>query len=392
MRIWIVPFLAISAFLGLDTASAHVSRHHAKTIYQTVHPSIYPVYVVAKKNKRLNSVGSSVAITPSTLVTNCHVLHAGSHFIIESGGKQYPANVLRGSKYRDICLLKVKGLTLNPVSIRLSETVPVGEPVYALGNPKGSIKSITTGIISNKMPVEGGIWLQTDATISFGSSGGGLFDDQGKLIGITTALKGRFGYALPTEWVVAQLNSADQVKNNRAFFANKSKPMIKELAVTQAGSLYQYMHGNCFALIHGKNWLGQKRGSLFWSSAEPGLVLLFPNTGQVNDVLTIVEHVLKSGPERKQNMQRGKSWITLNGKHYALYTLQEKKGLYPLLIGQVGEHFLQSLQSQSGVSARIRDRYFNKGKISYSLRELKPFLLGNGTRCRQGVQLRHLAP
>lgn len=199
-------FATVAGLLVISSASAHHERHSAKVIYQQVHPSVYPIYVLSRTRGHLESVGSSVAITPTTLVTNCHVLHEKSRVVIESKGRAYRAKRLKTNKHTDVCLLQVKGVELHDVPIRLSATVPVGEQVYAIGNPKGSIKSITTGIVSNKRKVKGGLWLQTDATISFGSSGGGLFDDEGRLIGITTALHGRFGYALPTEWVVGLLN------------------------------------------------------------------------------------------------------------------------------------------------------------------------------------------
>lgn len=383
MRQRLTRFLAAIALYSASLAYSHPTHHHAKEIYKQVHPSIYPVYVVSQKNNRLNSIGSSVAVTPSTLVTNCHVLQGNSRFVITSGGQQYPATVLRGSKYRDVCLLKVKGLTLHDVPIRLSETVPVGEPVYAIGNPKGSIKSITTGIISNKKPVEGGNWLQTDATISFGSSGGGLFDDEGRLIGITTALQGRFGYALPTEWVLAQLNSTTVVKNSQAFFASDSSPMMRKLAQTKSVTLYRYMHGNCFILAKGKDRHGKNRGTLFWSPSEPGMILLFPTTHRVKNVIKIVEQVLKNGASKKQNMHRARSWIRLGKKNRVLYSLQEKGGIYPLLISNIGNNVFHSIGSKGEVTVRFRDGFFPKGKVHYSLQDVPNALLQNKAQCKQ---------
>ena len=377
--------IAISAvaasFICVSLSVAHLVKHPAREVYQQVHPSVYPVYVVSKQSKQLVSAGSSVAVSPSTLVTNCHVLKDSSHFMIESHGKRYPAKVLRGNKYRDVCLLQVKDLVLHEVPIRLSKTVHVGEQVYAIGNPKGSIKSITTGIISNKMPVEGGIWLQTDATISFGSSGGGLFDHQGQLIGVTTALQGRFGYALPTEWVLAQLKRTKTVKNNKAFFARDESAMTKKLAQVGSVALYKYMHGNCFALVSGKGWRGKKRGMLFWSPAEPGMVMLFPKANKVKDVISIVNHVLKSGAGQKQNMHQAKSWLGLGRKKYALYTLQEKGGIYPLLMTNAGNDLVNVIRLQKDVRVRFRDRFFPSGKVSYSFSGINSLLLSNNKQC-----------
>ncbi len=382
MKLQAVFFAIILTAFTAENSQAHSARYHAKVIYEEVSPSVYPVYVVSQKNRRLSAVGSSVALSSSTLVTNCHVLQPGSYFMIAEGEKQYPVELLRGDQFRDVCLLTVKGLKLKRAQIRPSQHVSVGEPVYAVGNPKGSLKSITTGIISNKLPVEGGMWLQTDAMINFGSSGGGLFDDNGQLIGITTALKGHFGYAIPTEWVVAELRSQEKVKSASDFFADDAKPMIKKLAETQSASLYEYLHGNCFALVTGKNWLGQNRGSLFWSSAEPSIVILFPNTTRVNEILTIVEHILKNGPVRQDQMRLAKSLLTLENKNLPLYLLHEKKGFYPMLIGEVSDNFIDRLSKDSNIHALFKDRFLIEGNVSYSLETLKPFLDGNRTRCQ----------
>jgi len=269
------------------------------------------------------------------------------------------------------------------VPIRLSETVEVGEPVYAVGNPKGSIKSITTGIISNKKPVEGGNWLQTDATISFGSSGGGLFDDAGRLIGITTALQGRFGYALPTEWVKTQLSSKKVVKSNQAFFASDGSPMMKKLAQTPSLALYRYMHGNCFVLAKGKDKRGRERGTLFWSPSEPGMVLLFPTTHQVKDVIKIVDQVLKRGASKKQNMRRSRSWLKLGKKNQALYSLQENGGIYPILISNVGKDLFRLMGGKQEVTVRFKDQFFPKGKVSYSLQGAQNVLVKNKAQCKR---------
>jgi S1-C subfamily serine protease len=75
---------------------------------------------------------------------------------------------------------------IEKVNIRLSQQIKIGEPVIAIGSPRGLENTISTGIVSGIRHEERTTYLQTTAPISSGSSGGGLFDLSGNLIGITT--------------------------------------------------------------------------------------------------------------------------------------------------------------------------------------------------------------
>jgi S1-C subfamily serine protease len=89
---------------------------------------------------------------------------------------------------RDLVQLRVSGLKAPPVEIRPSKTLQTGERVYAIGAPEGFELTLSEGLISSLRRLEGAQIIQTTAPISSGSSGGGLFDAQGRLIGITTFL------------------------------------------------------------------------------------------------------------------------------------------------------------------------------------------------------------
>lgn len=139
---------------------------------------------------------SGVIVQPNIVATNFHVVekaisaNTGHRFLVRKpvskfGIKAYPyfAELRAGPKDSDLCLLDVDGLWGYPAAIRNFQPLNFGERVYALGAPKGQVLSLTAGIISQFRT--GGI-IQTDASISPGSSGGGLFDSGGNLIGITT--------------------------------------------------------------------------------------------------------------------------------------------------------------------------------------------------------------
>jgi hypothetical protein len=127
----------------------------------------------------------------------------GTTFRVSQNSRAWPARVIRADTNHDICRLKVTGLQVIPVQLRTSDHLAVGERVVALGSPQGLELTISEGIISGIRDLSGGDrLLQTTAAISHGSSGGGLFDGQGRLVGITTlylAESQNLNFAVPAE-------------------------------------------------------------------------------------------------------------------------------------------------------------------------------------------------
>jgi hypothetical protein len=104
----------------------------------------------------------------------------------------------------DLALLNVAAFAKKAVEIRASNTLAVGERVYAIGSPQGLELSLSEGIVSGLRPARDGKLIQTTAAISHGSSGGGLFDAAGHLIGITTfTIRDSQGlnFAIPAEHI-----------------------------------------------------------------------------------------------------------------------------------------------------------------------------------------------
>ena len=167
--------------------------------------------------------GSGVVIAEGGYVlTNNHVIEDGSAFqVLLPSGDKVDATVVGADSAMDLAVLKVqdKADTLVPVTIGSSENLPVGSTVIAIGNPGGEIlaNTVTRGIISalertsmsTTNTTRNVNYIQHDAPINSGNSGGGLFDYQGNLIGINT-LKYRgsyyssgsyegLGFAIPVE-------------------------------------------------------------------------------------------------------------------------------------------------------------------------------------------------
>ena len=157
--------------------------------------------------------GSGVIVRPNVVATNCHVVDGGRIAVYKTGDRRaltdsaYSATITKRDTARDFCMLNVNGLWGVPANIRAYDTLKVGEDVYALGAPKGLDLSLSTGVISQLRQDGNERFVQTDAAISPGSSGGGLFDSDGNLVGITTEklvdeeVEG-IGFAIPADLVL----------------------------------------------------------------------------------------------------------------------------------------------------------------------------------------------
>jgi hypothetical protein len=153
------------------------------------------------------SQGSAVAVSTTELVTNCHVVEGALKMLLRQGKQQWPARMLRADPASDRCVITADSLTAQPVAgVRSYDSLEVGEPAFTLGSPVGLELTLSNGIISGRRDEAEHHFVQTTAPISPGSSGGGLFDARGNLVGITTlVLVGRehmnqaLNFAIPAD-------------------------------------------------------------------------------------------------------------------------------------------------------------------------------------------------
>ncbi len=174
-------------------------------LFQRVSPSVFLVEALRSDGKVL-SQGSGVVVAREGVVTNRHVVEEATGIRVRHGKKTWVATIAYLDPEHDLCQLRVLGLPAPPVPIRRSSSLQIGERVYAIGAPEGLELTLSEGLISSLRPYEKVMLIQTTAPVSSGSSGGGLFDPQGRLIGITTfgVKEGQnLNFALPGEWIVA---------------------------------------------------------------------------------------------------------------------------------------------------------------------------------------------
>jgi tetratricopeptide (TPR) repeat protein len=171
-------------------------------VYDRVKDSIIVVKTY-DDNGRLKGLGSGVMLPSGQFVTNYHVIKKGAQYSVGQGKNFFPAILEGKDPKKDICILSAIGLNAKPATLGQAANLKVGERVYAIGAPQGLELSLSEGIVSQ---LRGGPppYIQTTVAISVGSSGGGLFNAEGELVGITTGFledSQNLNFALPVEWV-----------------------------------------------------------------------------------------------------------------------------------------------------------------------------------------------
>lgn len=194
-------------------------------VIEEVNPSVVSIVVDVSDDEQ--ALGAGIIISAAGyVVTNAHVMENAKKITLQlPNGETFAANLVGVDEKTDIALLKVK----NPINLEAghfgdSGAIRVGNQVFAIGNPFGLGNSVSLGIISAKeRDIDKGPYdnfLQTDAAINQGNSGGPLFNMDGKIIGMSTAIFSEdgknvgVGFATPSnvvKWVVSQLKQNGKV-------------------------------------------------------------------------------------------------------------------------------------------------------------------------------------
>tara|TARA_R110002126_G_scaffold288267_1_gene441800 strand:+ start:33599 stop:35155 length:1557 start_codon:yes stop_codon:yes gene_type:complete len=196
------------------------------------------------RSRRVNSLGSGFVIDKDGLiVTNNHVIADADDIEVNfADGSKLPAEVVGADPKTDIAVLRVKPVSpLTAVSLGESDKMRIGDWVMAIGNPFGLGGTVTTGIISargrdiNSGPYDN--FIQTDAAINRGNSGGPLFNQQGEVIGVNTAIISPsggsigIGFSVPSNLVnsvVAQLVEFGETR--RGWLGVRIQPVTDDIA------------------------------------------------------------------------------------------------------------------------------------------------------------------
>ena len=157
----------------------------AVEVFSRLSRSVLRLYALnpSKKDAEI-SQGSAVALTPRLAATNCHVIEKKEAFGAKTATAVILFRLVAGDARRDVCVIQTDKEPID--TVRRYDDLKVGERVYAIGSPRGLENTLSEGIISGLRRRDGTKYIQITAPITHGSSGGGLFDERGRLIGLTT--------------------------------------------------------------------------------------------------------------------------------------------------------------------------------------------------------------
>ena len=239
----------VVAVFFLTTLPAQVHALTPNQVFDKVKDAIVVVKTFDSKGK-LKGLGSGVIISSGKIATNYHVVKGGASYKVCRGEQIVEATLYAEDQDKDICILDAKGITGNPAEFGKATSLKVGVPVYAVGAPQGLELSLSDGIVAQ---LRGGPppFIQTTAAVSPGSSGGGLFDGEGRLVGlITLYIEGgqNLNFAMPVEWI-------SEIKPGR-------KTVAEGLSQTEWWK-------RAIALEELKDWQGSLDWCLKWTKSEP---------------------------------------------------------------------------------------------------------------------------
>lgn len=244
---------------GMVVFPARAQELSAQEVFKKVSPSVVVIEVfddsleAFKKDPSFKTVasGSGVVIQDrddayDMVATNCHLVDrlpsAGVRVL--KGNLAGVGNIYGRNADMDLCLIKVaikdwsrverggKAIRIKLPAVRIasSQWLEVGDPVYAIGAPQGLELTLSNGLVSGIREYKGTEYIQTTAPISQGSSGGGLFDAQGRLVGITTMYMKdgqNLNFAIPAELIASvpiSSSAADAAADASAAVAAAEKP------------------------------------------------------------------------------------------------------------------------------------------------------------------------
>jgi tetratricopeptide (TPR) repeat protein len=254
--------------------------------------------------------GSGVLLPSGKIATNCHVVKGGTSYQVGRDKLLVSATLFAEDGDMDICLLDAKGIQGKPAHLGKAVNLKVGDPVYAVGTPRGLELSISDGIVSQ---LRGGSppFIQTTAAISPGSSGGGLFDREGRLVGITTFyLEGgqSLNFAMPVEWV-------GEVKKGRKL-------------VTSGLGKTEWLKA-ALALAEKKDWNRMLDWCLKWSKSQPKddnawycLGFAYIGLNRYDDAIETYRHALRNNPNSDL------IWFALGHTYLTLKRYDDAKEAY----------------------------------------------------------------
>jgi tetratricopeptide (TPR) repeat protein len=191
-------------------------QHEPADVFEAVSASVVVIWASDTTGDALGQ-GSGVVLPDSIVVTNCHVVDDATRVRVSQGKDTVEAVLAFRDRERDLCLLQLGRNLGKPAVIGKSQGLRIGQRVFTVGAPVGMELTIGEGVLSGYREFDSSRYLQTSAPISPGSSGGGLWDGNGRLLGITSFYEEyaqNINFAAPVEWVAQIASRSSKVKTD----------------------------------------------------------------------------------------------------------------------------------------------------------------------------------
>ena len=228
-----------------------VSIESSKIVREAINPIMRQFFGEVPEDEREHKemgLGSGVIVSSDGyILTNNHVVEGADELTVDmADGHKYSAKVVGADPKTDIAVVKIEAAGLPAVTFADSDKLRVGDVVFAVGNPLGVGETVTMGIVSAKSRSGLGIlddvhgyedFIQTDAAINMGNSGGALVDARGRLVGINSAIvspsRGNIGigFAVPVNMAANVMRSLIETGTvSRGFLGVSADPLTPDVA------------------------------------------------------------------------------------------------------------------------------------------------------------------
>jgi len=188
------------------------------------------------------SYGSGVVVAENKVITNCHVFRSTKQPWVSRGEDSYTITSVQANRWHDLCLVSILNLPIKPASLGKGNEIKRGQEVFAIGHSNGvPIPLTSAGSVKSTYEFEGGKVIRSSAKFLMGASGSGIFDVEGKLLGINTfKTPGRpaYFYSLPIEWLADLEKLPVETKfpiTGKAFWEEEDnkKPYFMQVAIPE---------------------------------------------------------------------------------------------------------------------------------------------------------------
>jgi len=257
-----ITYLILLVF-SLNLYSATTVENKNKRMNElsfSLNPSIVKVHTANKQGN--HGVGSGVVVAKDHVVTNCHVIADAKGIHVTKYGVSYPPYALLADWKHDLCILKFEYLKLKPVNLGSNDKLQYETEVFGKNYGGNTVKPHTAvGAVKGIFDLNGYKIIQSSAWFSMGASGGGLFNDKGELIGITTFKTPGLGsfYSVPVE-VIKKLLAG----NNDISITTAAESPFWDAPEKKLPFFMQVV-----GPIKKENWVKLKKISIEWIANKP---------------------------------------------------------------------------------------------------------------------------